>query len=124
MRTADEISKYALSNDMPPNEYSLLEFHLFITLKEIYRQFFNHKISKATGEKLKQNAVMQYNNLSKQFQFKEELYQKHIEAISKTETLRIQFRKTKDMNIAIKLIELYSGEFGMFERMISGEQQN
>ncbi len=121
MKNAEEINASAIKLDLPPNDYSLLEMHLFIVLKEIYKQYYNGKIDKETGAKLKNIAAAQYDQRLKLYNLEQQIYKKHIECIIKTESLRRQLRheiKNKDkqaLNTAIELIGLYSGEFKIWE---------
>ena len=116
MKTAEEISQDALKLDEPTRGYSLLELHLYITLKALYKQYHNKLISKEQGAKLKKLAMSDYYNRVKQNEVLAEFLKKHIANISKTEKLRMQLRhELKDksenaLNTAIELIEAYSGE--------------
>jgi len=116
MKTAEEISNDAAQLEEPLNDYSLLELHLFITLKALYKQFYNNQISKDQGSKLKILAMNNFYNKAKQYELEKESFKKFISDIRKTELLRSKLRfelKDKSINAldtAIELIEIYSGE--------------
>jgi hypothetical protein len=110
-----------MKKDTPDKGYSLLEIHLFLVLKEIYKQFFNGKLTKNAGETLKRLAVAEYETKLKKYQLEQEIYKNMLECIRKTEPLRCKFRhelNNKDanaLNTAIELIELYSLEIGTWK---------
>lgn len=117
MNNFEQISNDALKKDSPGSSYSLLEIHLFLVLKEIYKQFYNGKITKEEGAKLKSLASVQYSNHCNRDKLEKEINDKRISSIYKTEPLRQKLRhelNNKDenaLNTAIELIGLYSMEF-------------
>lgn len=106
--TPTEIEKNLLDNfnPIPPKEYNSSDMLLHITLYQIYYMFRNNIISKNEGTLLKNTAFEKHKLNS----FGENLWQKHIENIRPTEILRCELRKNPNLDTALKLIEIYSGE--------------
>lgn len=123
MKTVEEINKAAIGLELPPKDYSLLEMHLFIVLKDIYKQYFNGRIDKEIGANLKRYAVAEYDKRFRQYKLELDLRNIYLSSIRKTESLRRKLRleiKNKDrnaLNTAIQLISLYSGEFSTWEEV-------
>nr|DAN00848.1 MAG TPA: hypothetical protein [Caudoviricetes sp.] len=99
-------------------DYTLLDMHLYLVIKQILIMYFNNQISKEQANKLKQKAVKEYEDNKRQFEFEHNMWKQYIENINKTENLRIRLRKQLNsnteineiLNTCIELIQLYSKE--------------
>lgn len=104
MLTSNEIVKLKSS----PNE--LLEMHLYQALEIIRWRYYNNQIDKSKAIMLKDKAIKKYDEQVKEFGFMVDMFKEHVENIKKTEMLKTEFRKNPNLEIAKKLLELYSGE--------------
>lgn len=114
----EDIKKY----DDVPQGYELLEIYVFISLKRIILMYQNNQLNKEQAQKLKEKINSEYETRKKEYEFKQSLFQKHVENIKKTESLRTKLRKklnskcttdtdmAETLTICIELIQLYSGE--------------
>lgn len=99
-------------------DYTLLDIHLYLVIKQILMMYFNNQISKDQANKLKQKAVKEYEDNKRQFEFEHNMWKQYIENINKTENLRIRLRKQLNsnteineiLNTCIELIQVYSKE--------------
>lgn len=99
-------------------DYTLLDMHLYLVIKQILIMYFNNQISKEQANKLKQKAVKEYEDNKRQFEFEHNMWKQYIENINKTENLRIRLRKQLNsnteineiLNTCIELIQVYSKE--------------
>lgn len=99
-------------------DYTLLDMHLYLVIKQILIMYFNNQISKEQANKLKQKAVKEYEDNKRQFEFEHNMWEEYIENINKTENLRIRLRKqlssnteiNEVLNTCIELIQLYAKE--------------
>lgn len=100
-------------------DYTLLDMHLYLVIKQILIMYFNNQISKEQANKLKQKAVKEYEDNKRQFEFEHNMWKQYIENINKTENLRIRLRKllkSKETEIPelidtlVELVEIYSKE--------------
>lgn len=115
--TVEKIIKEASQNKEMKN-YSLLDMHLYLVIKQILVMYFNNQISKEQANIQKQKAVKIYEDNKKQFEFMESMWKEHIENINLTENLRIRLRKQLNsnteiselVNTCIELIQIYSKE--------------
>lgn len=110
MRNPKEIEKAVAKLDIPPESYRNIEIHLFFVLQNILINFRKGRISKEQASKLKMRAFNNYQKVKKEY----EIYEYYTKMIVQTEKLRIELRKDKKLETALKLIELYSGEVGMW----------
>lgn len=98
--------------------YTLLDMHLYLVIKQILVMYFNNQISKDQAKILKTKAVKEYENNKKQLEFEENMWKEYIENIKKTEDLKTKLRKqlssdtetNEILNTCIELIQLYSKE--------------
>lgn len=115
--TSEQIIQDATQNKEMKN-YSLLDMHLYLVIKQILLMYFNKQISKEQANIRKQKAVKIYEDNKKQFEFMESMWKEHIENIIPTENLRVRLRKqlhsnteiSEILNTSIELIEIYSKE--------------
>lgn len=115
--TSEKIIQDASQNKKMKN-YSLLDMHLYLVIKQILVMYFNNQISKEQANIQKQRAVKIYEDNKKQFEFMENMWKEHIENINLTENLRIRLRKQLNsnteiselVNTCIELIQIYSKE--------------
>lgn len=118
MRTSEEIIKEA-SNKNEAKDYSLLELHLFLVIKQILRIYFNNQITKEQAVKLKQQAVKEYEMNKKNYEFQQSMFQEHIRNMKDTEMLRNELNKllndgtevtieklSKVVNICLEIIQI------------------
>ena len=92
MRASDQIIKDA-SNKESVEDYLLLELHLYLTIKQILKMYFNNQISKEEANHYKQIAVKDYETKVKEYEYQRQMYQDHVKNIKDTEFLRINLRK-------------------------------
>lgn len=121
MKTIKEINDDAINSIQVDSTYELLDIHLYIILKTIYKEYSHNNLSQKQLFHCKKTAINKYIKESEIYNFEKNLYKIHIKAIGKTERLRIALRKAinesnleKSFDIAMKLIELYSCEFQMW----------
>lgn len=105
MRTSEEIIKEA-SNKNEAKDYSLLELHLFLVIKQILRIYFNSQITKEQAVKLKQQAVKEYEMNKKDYEFQQSMFQEHIRNMKDTEMLRNELNKLLNDNTEITIEKL------------------
>ena len=88
----------------------------FMSLRILLKQFYNKHIDKDQATKIKNRIYKTYEDNKKHLEFKQEIYNEHIENIKKTEDLRNMLRMQLNeqseysLETALKLIELYSNE--------------
>lgn len=115
--TSEQIIQDATQNKEMKN-YSLLDMHLYLVIKQILLMYFNKQISKEQANIQKQKAVKIYEDNKKQYEFMESMWKEHIKNIIPTENLRVRLRKqlhsntdiSEILNTSIELIEIYSKE--------------
>lgn len=115
--TAEKIIQDA-SQNKEMQDYTLLDIHLYLVIKQILVMYFNNQISKKQANELKQKAVKEYESNKRQFEFEYNMWKEYIENINKTENLRIKLRKqlssnaelNEVLNTCIELIQLYTKE--------------
>lgn len=105
MRTSEEIIKEA-SNRNEVKDYSLLEMHLFLVIKQILRIYFNNQITKEQAVKLKQQAVKEYEMNKKDYEFQQSMFQEHIKNMKDTEMLRNELNKLLNDNSEVTIEKL------------------
>lgn len=105
MRTSEEIIKEA-SNKNEVKDYSLLEMHLFLVIKQILRIYFNNQITKEQAVKLKQQAVKEYEMNKKDYEFQQSMFQEHIKNMKDTEMLRNELNKILNDNTEVTIEKL------------------
>lgn len=122
MKSVTEILEDIKKYDDVPQGYELLEIYVFISLKRIILMYQNNQLNKEQAQKLKEKINSEYETRKKEYEFKQSLFQKHVENIKKTESLRTKLRKklnskcttdtdmAETLTICIELIQLYSGE--------------
>lgn len=111
MLNSKEIERAVAKLDEPPDSYNNIEIHLFFVLQDILVKFRQGRLSKEQATRLKKQAIQNYEVSKASYS----TYQYYTDMIAKTEHLRIQLRKDKKLETALKLIELYSGEVGMWD---------
>jgi len=115
--TVEEIIQDA-SKGKDMKNYSLLDMHLYLVIKQILVMYFNNQISKEQANTLKQKAVKNYGENKKHFEFMQEMWTEYIENIKETENLRTKLRKQLSSNTelneilitCLELIQIYSKE--------------
>lgn len=115
--TPEKIIQDASQNKEMKN-YSLLDMHLYLVIKQILVMYFNNQISKEQAKILKQKAVKTYEDNKKQSEFMESMWKEYISNITLTENLRVKLRKQLNsnteiselVNTCIELIQIYSKE--------------
>ena len=122
MKSVTEILEDIKKYDDIPEGYELLEIYVFMNLKRIILMYQNNQLNKEQAQKLKEKITLEYQTKQKEYEFKQSLFQKHVENIKKTESLRTKLRKklnskcatdtdmAETLTICIELIQLYSGE--------------
>lgn len=110
MLRSKDIEKAAITLDEPPTSYNNIEIHLFFVLQGLLEKFKAGKLSKEQAGKLKVKVIANYERDCKMY----ERYQYYNNLINQTQLLRIELRKNPKIETALKLIECYSGEVGMW----------
>lgn len=106
------------SQNKEMQDYTLLDMHLYLVIKQILIMYFNNQISKEQANKLKQRAVKEYESNKKQLKFEENMWKEYIENINKAEDLKTKLRKqlssntevNEVLNTCIELIQLFTKE--------------
>lgn len=117
MRSYKEIEKTVMTEETPPESYNNIEMHLFFVLQDVLSRFKANKINKDQAARLKKQAIVNYEKCTMTYA----VYEHCIKQIAETEQLRIELRKNPNWKTAMKLIELYSGEVGMWNLEITKE---
>lgn len=116
MKTTEEIYEDARKKEDIPKGYNILEINCFMSLRILLKQYYNNHISKEQAAKEKVKIFKAYENNKKQYEFKESMFDEHVENIRKTEKVRTLLRHQLNeqskysLDTALKLIELYSNE--------------
>lgn len=117
MKTAQEIFEDALhSEDILDSYTNILEINCFMSLRILLKQFYNNHIDKEQASKLKNKIFKKYNDNKKQYEFKQRMFDEHIDKINQTGELRILLRQQLNeqskysLETALRLIGLYSHE--------------
>ena len=116
MKTTEEIFNDARYAEDIPSYDNILEINCFMSLRVLLQQYYNKQITQRQASNIKNKIYRTYNDNIKQYKFKKDMFNKHIEKIKETEDLRILLRKQLNeqneysLNTALKLIELYSNE--------------
>lgn len=118
MRIAEQIVEETKTLNDIPNDYSLLEMHLFLVIRQILKMYYNNQISKEQANNYKALAIKKYNDKIKEYEFEKSIFKEHIENIKETENLKIKLRKqlhtntelNEILNTCIELIQIYSKE--------------
>lgn len=96
--TSEKIIEDAKQNKEVPSNYGLLEMHLFLAIQQILKMYSNNQISKNEANRLKNKAKKLYESNIKQYEFKQKMFDEHIENIKNTQTQRIELRKLLNEN--------------------------
>lgn len=110
MLTAKEIEKAAVTCDNPPEAYHTIENNLFFALQNLLSRYKRGGITKEQAGRLKTKIISNYERDVKIY----ETYMYYNSLINQTQLLRIELRKNPKIETALKLIECYSGEVGMW----------
>jgi len=123
VRKIEEILNDVKTQNDIPSDYELLETYAFLCLKKIIIMYQNNQITKEQSQNLKQKIEGQYNKSAGEYQFRSDLYEKHIRDIKQTESLRIKLRKelnseetiteqrlSEILMLCLEIIGFYSGE--------------
>lgn len=123
MRKIEEILNDVKTQNDIPSDYELLETYAFLCLKKIIIMYQNNQITKEQSQNLKQKIEGQYNKSAGEYQFRSDLYEKHIRDIKQTESLRTKLRKelnseetiteqrlSEILMLCLEIIGFYSGE--------------
>lgn len=98
---------YNLKNNIKtPPDYDLPDLLLYLTLYQIYYMFQNNIIERQEGSQLKNIALEKH----KLFNFYRDLYKESVDKIQLAEPLLNILHKNPNLQTAIELIEIYSGE--------------
>ena len=97
MKTSEQIIKDA-SSEKDIKDYSLLELHLYLVIKQILKMYFNNQINKEQANIYKQQAVSKYEKDIKNYEFQQSMFKEHIKNIRDTEDLRRKLRKKLNNN--------------------------
>jgi hypothetical protein len=103
MRSGEDIMKDVVKFKDTPDGYNLVEIQCFNALKQILVMYNRGEISKEAASKNKLRIYSEYEKEAKDFIFKDDIYNLHIENIKKTENNRIKLHKLladKDRKIA------------------------
>ena len=107
MKDKEIIINDSIKLETPPKDYNLLEIHCFLALRQLLIMFRNKQIGKENATKTKNRILADYDKRYKEFEFKESMFQEHIENIKKTENKRTKLRKRiKDKDAKITKVWL------------------
>ena len=98
--------KDAMAGLEMPNGLSYPDQILYLSLRMLYRQYYQKIIERDTATKEKKNLLDEY----KVYQFREELEKQWVEIIRLTELARAEYRKNPCHESAMKLIEIIEGK--------------
>ena len=98
--------KDAMAGLEMPNGLSYPDQILYLSLRMLYRQYYQKIIDRETATKEKKKLLDEY----KIYQFREELEKQWVEIIRLTELARAEYRKNPCHENAMKLIEIIEGK--------------
>ena len=98
--------KDAMAGLEMPNGLSYPDQILYLSLRMLYRQYYQKIIERDTATKEKKKLLDEY----KIYQFREELEKQWVEIIRLTELARAEYRKNPCHENAMKLIEIIEGK--------------
>ena len=97
--------KDAMAGLEMPNGLSYPDQILYLSLRMLYRQYYQKIIERDTATKEKKKLLDEY----KVYQFREELEKQWVEIIRLTELARAEYRKKPCHENAMKLIDIIEG---------------
>lgn len=98
--------KDAMAGLEMPNGLSYPDQILYLSLRMLYRQYYQKIIDRETATKEKKKLLDEY----KIYQFREELEKQWVEIIRLTELARADYRKNPCHENAMKLIDIIEGK--------------
>ena len=98
--------KDAMAGLEMPNGLSYPDQILYLSLRMLYRQYYQKIIERDTATKEKKKLLDEY----KIYQFREELEKQWVEIIRLTELARAEYRKKPCHENAMKLIDIIEGK--------------
>ena len=98
--------KDAMAGLEMPDGLSYPDQILYLSLRMLYRQYYQKIIDRETATKEKKKLLDEY----KIYQFREELEKQWVEIIRLTELARAEYRKKPCHENAMKLIEIIEGK--------------
>lgn len=98
--------KDAMAGLEMPNGLSYPDQILYLSLRMLYRQYYQKIIERDTATKEKKKLLDEY----KVYQFREELEKQWVDIIRLTELARAEYRKNPCHENAMKLIEIIEGK--------------
>ena len=98
--------KDAMAGLEMPNGLSYPDQILYLSLRMLYRQYYQKIIERDTATKEKQKLLDEY----KVYQFRDELEKQWVEIIRLTELARAEYRKNPCHENAMKLIDIIEGK--------------
>ena len=98
--------KDAMAGLEMPNGLSYPDQILYLSLRMLYRQYYQKIIDRETATKEKKKLLDEY----KVYQFREELEKQWVEIIRFTELARAEYRKKPCHENAMKLIDIIEGK--------------
>ena len=98
--------KDAMAGLEMPNGLSYPDQILYLSLRMLYRQYYQKIIERDTATKEKKKLLDEY----KVYQFREELEKQWVEIIRLTELVRAEYRKNPCHENAMKLIDIIEGK--------------
>lgn len=98
--------KDAMAGLEMPNGLSYPDQILYLSLRMLYRQYYQKIIERDTATKEKKKLLDEY----KVYQFREELEKQWVEIIRLTELARAEYRKKPCHENAMKLIDIIEGK--------------
>ena len=98
--------KEAMAGLEMPDGLSYPDQILYLSLRMLYRQYYQKIIERDTATKEKKKLIDEY----KVYQFREELEKQWVEIIRLTELARAEYRKNPCHENAMKLIDIIEGK--------------
>lgn len=93
MKSKEEIINDSIKLENPPADYSLLEIHCFLALKQLLLMYHNKQISSENATRTKQHILADYDKRKKDYEFQTSMFREHVEHIKNTENARIKLHK-------------------------------
>jgi hypothetical protein len=98
--------KDAMAGLEMPNGLSYPDQILYLSMRMLYRQYYQKIIDRETATKEKKKLIDEYNV----YQFREELEKLWVEIVRLTEIARAEYRKNPCHENAMKLIDIIEGK--------------
>lgn len=93
MKKKEEILNGVMLRKGIPEGYNLVESYCHLLISELMVMYRRGEITKEQATKEKERILGEYEKEVREWEFKEDLYKKHIESIKRTECSRMKLRE-------------------------------